>query len=41
VAKIARRCGYLNLSSFSRDIQRAFGRPPSALRPGGLWPEAQ
>jgi AraC-like DNA-binding protein len=41
VARIARRCGYVNLSSFSRDIMRTYGRPPSALRPGGLWPEAQ
>jgi AraC-like DNA-binding protein len=41
VARIARRCGYVNLSSFSRDILRAYGRTPSALRPGGLWPEAQ
>jgi AraC-like DNA-binding protein len=32
VAVIARRCGYTNLSSFSRDIQRSFGLPPSALR---------
>jgi AraC-like DNA-binding protein len=29
---IARRWGYTNLSSFSRDIQRHFGQPPSALR---------
>jgi len=41
VAHIARRCGYVNLSSFNRDILRTYGRPPSALRPGGLWPEAQ
>jgi AraC-like DNA-binding protein len=41
VRAIARRCGYINLSSFSRDIQNAFGRTPSALRPGGLWPEGQ
>lgn len=32
VGQIARRCGYTNLSSFSRDIQRTFGQPPSALR---------
>ena len=32
IRQIARRCGYTNLSSFSRDIQRRFGRPPSALR---------
>lgn len=41
VARIARRCGYVNLSSFSRDILRTYGRTPSALRPGGLWPEGQ
>jgi AraC-like DNA-binding protein len=41
VARIARRCGYVNLSSFSRDILRTYGRTPSALRPGGLWPDAQ
>jgi AraC-like DNA-binding protein len=41
VARIARRCGYVNLSSFNRDILRTYGRTPSALRPGGLWPEAQ
>lgn len=34
VRQIARRCGYTNLSSFSRDIQRHFGQPPSALRAG-------
>ncbi len=34
VQQIARRCGYTNLSSFSRDIQRSFGLPPSALRFG-------
>jgi AraC-like DNA-binding protein len=34
VQQIARRCGYTNLSSFSRDIQRRFGLPPSALRFG-------
>jgi AraC-like DNA-binding protein len=41
VRRIARRCGYINLSSFSRDIQKTFGRTPSALRPGGLWAETQ
>jgi AraC-like DNA-binding protein len=41
VRTIARRCGYVNLSSFSRDIHKTFGRTPSALRPGGLWPEVQ
>lgn len=43
VGAIARRCGYTNLSSFSRDIQRRFGLPPSALRwsaPPGMAPEA-
>jgi AraC-like DNA-binding protein len=34
IQQIARRCGYTNLSSFSRDIQRNFGLPPSALRLG-------
>ena len=34
VGQIARRCGYTNLSSFSRDIQRTFGQSPSALRRG-------
>lgn len=34
VGQIARRCGYTNLSSFSRDIQRHCGLPPSALRQG-------
>jgi AraC-like DNA-binding protein len=35
VRAIARRCGYTNLSSFSRDIQRRFGLPPSSLRQAG------
>jgi AraC-like DNA-binding protein len=35
VGVIARRCGYTNLSSFSRDIQRRFGLPPSTLRRAG------
>ncbi|MFM7264673.1 MAG: helix-turn-helix transcriptional regulator [Cyanobium sp.] len=34
VGEIARRCGYTNLSSFSRDIQRHCGLAPSALRQG-------
>lgn len=31
VTAIARRCGYLNLASFSRDFTAAYGRRPSEL----------
>lgn len=31
VTSIARRCGYLNLASFSRDFAAAYGRRPSEL----------
>ena len=31
VAAIARRCGYLNLASFSRDFRRVYGRRPSEI----------
>jgi AraC-like DNA-binding protein len=35
VRSIAWRCGYTNLSSFSRDILATYGRSPSGLRRGG------
>jgi AraC-like DNA-binding protein len=35
VRSIAWRCGYTNLSSFSRDILATYGRSPSDLRRGG------
>ena len=35
VRSIAWRCGYTNLSSFSRDILATFGSSPSTLRRGG------
>jgi AraC-like DNA-binding protein len=31
VSSIARRCGYLNLASFSRDFSRVYGRKPSEI----------
>lgn len=31
VSTIARRCGYLSLSSFSRDFSKAYGRTPSEV----------
>lgn len=37
VSSIARRCGYIHLSQFSRDFQKAFGSTPSGvLRQGRL-----
>lgn len=38
VSTIARRCGYLSLSSFSRDFSKAYGRTPSeVLRANRGW----
>jgi AraC family transcriptional activator of mtrCDE len=31
VSSIARRCGYLSLTSFSRDFSRVYGRKPSEI----------
>jgi AraC-like DNA-binding protein len=38
VSAIAKRCGYLSLSSFSRDFSKAYGRTPSeVLRANRGW----
>lgn len=36
VTSIARRCGYINLASFSRDFSAAYGRRPSELLSASL-----